>query len=381
MTVQAICYCNREEVQASIDFTDGITTSVQRKTDRAMQGAARNIEGELHRRFYPYDTVKFFDWPNYQRADPWRLWLDQHDLLCLTAFSSGGVNVPLGNAFLRPANPKPGFPYTSIELDRSSGSTFGGSAATPQNNIKATGTWGFTGDADPAGTLAANVTSAGQSVITVSDASQMGVGDMLIINYSRGTPADPSDTQGHASSVQPYLGERVLVSDRSAVSTGLTQSGAGCSTVSNADSALATTGSGTLNQGEILLLDQEQMLVLGVVAGVASVERAFNGTPLQAHSGAIVYAYRSLTVQRGFLGTTAAATWSSGTAVYRHRVPSVIRDLAIAESQGRVLQETSGYARVVGGPDAQSPAPGVALADLWDEARTAYGRKARSRSV
>lgn len=318
--------------------------------------------------------------PNYQRADPWRLWLDQHDLLCLTSFSSGGVDIPLGNVFLRPANPRPGFPFTSIELDRSSGSTFGGNAATPQNNIKAVSTWGFTGDADPAGTLAADITTAGQSVITVSDASQMGVGDLLIIDYSRGTPADPSDTQGHASSIAPYLGERVLVSDRSAASTGLTQSGPGCTEISNADSTLTTTGSGALHQGEVLLLDSEQMLVLSVVSGVATVQREFNGTALQAHSSATVYAYRSLSVLRGFLGT-AAQTWATGTAVFRHRFPSLIRALNIAESSNRLLQETSGYARTVGGADAAIPAPGVALADLWDEAVTAFGRKVRSRVI
>lgn len=290
------------------------------------------------------------------------------------------MSIPLGNVFLRPANSRPGFPFTSLELDRSSGSTFGGSAATPQNNIRAAGTWGFTGDADPAGPLAADVTSTSQGTITVSDASQMGVGDLLIIGYSRGTPPDPSDTQGHASGIQPYLGERVLVSDRSAAVTGLTQSGSGCTTVSNSDSALAVTGSGALNQGEVLLLDQEQVLVLGVAGGVASVQRAFNGTQLQAHSGAEVYAYRSLSVQRGFLGT-AASTWAEGTAVFRHRVPSLVRALAIAESQGRTLQETSGYARVVGSADAAAPAPGAALADLWDEARTGYGRIARSRVV
>lgn len=63
MSVSTPCYCSREDVQASIDFTDGITTSVQQKTDRAIQDAARNIEGNLHRLFYPYDSTKFWDWP------------------------------------------------------------------------------------------------------------------------------------------------------------------------------------------------------------------------------------------------------------------------------------------------------------------------------
>jgi hypothetical protein len=380
MTVTTPAYCSREDAQQSIDFTDGITTTIQAKTDRAIQDAARNIEGHLHRLFYPQDITKWWDWPNYQRADPWRLWLDRNDLLCLTSFSSGGIAIPLNTCFLRPANPRPGFPYTSIELDRSSGSTFGGGSATPQNAIQGTGTWGFTADADPAGTLAAAVATAGQATITVSDASQMGVGDLLIIGYGRGTPAFPGDTLGHAGTIAPYLGERVLVSDRSAVDTGLAQSGSGCSTGLNSDNALAVTGTGTLNQGEVILLDQEQMLILSVVAGVAMVQREWNGTQLQTHESAEIYAYRSLSVLRGFLGTT-AVTWPMGEAVWKHRVPSPVRDLAIAESANRTLQEGAGYSRTVGSGEGAMPASGAALADLWDEVVTEYGRKVRSRVI
>jgi|SRR5579871_5994774 len=382
MTVNTPAYCSREDAQQSADFADGITTAIQVKTDRAIQDASRNIEGELHRLFYPQDAVKFFDWPNYQRASPWRLWLNNHDLLCLTAFSSGGVSIPLNACFLRPANPRPGYPYTSIELDRSSGSTFGGNSATPQNAISGTGTWGFTADADPAGTLGAAVTSASQTTITVSDASQTGVGDLLVIGYGRGTPAFPSDTLGHAGAIAPFTGERVLVSDRSASDLSLAQSGSGCSTALDNDNVLAWTGSGSAppKQGEVLLLGQEQMLVLSVLGSTAVVKRSFNGTQLQVHSGDEIFAYRNLTVLRGFLGTT-ATTWTNGTAVWKHRYPSLIRDLAIAESANRLLQETSGYARIVGAADMAVPAPGAALADLWDEARTAYGRIARIRVI
>jgi hypothetical protein len=173
----------------------------------------------------------------------------------------------------------------------------------------------------------------------------------------------------------------VLVSDRQAADTGLAQSGDGCSTASSADAQLQWTGTGTAPaQGEVLLLDSEQMLVQFVVGGVATVERAWNGTVLQQHSSAEIWAYRSLYVQRGFLGTT-AASWGSGTAVYKHRVPQLVRDLAIAESVNRILQETSGYSRMVGSGDAARPASGTALADLWEECRTEYGRQARSRAV
>jgi hypothetical protein len=380
MAVYEYCYASREDAQRAIDFKDGITTEIQYKTDRAIQSITRNIEGHLHRLFVPWDGTKWWDYPNYQYASPWELFLDRNDVLCLTDFSSGGITIPLNTCFLRPANKRPGFPYTKIELDRSSGSTFGGNAQTPQNAIQAIGTWNFTADADPAGSLAAEVTSS-TDPITVTNAALMGVGDTLILGYGRGTAPYPDDTLGHAGLIQPYIGERVLVQDRSAADTGLAQSGEGCTTPSTADNQLQWTGSGNPpNQGEVLLLDSEQMLVQMVVNSIATVERAWNGTVLTSHSGAEIYAYRSLSVQRGFQGTT-AATWAQGTAVYRHRVPQLIRDLAIGEAVNTILQETAGYSRMVGSGDAARPASGMALADLWAECRTEYGRQARSRAV
>lgn len=382
MTVYEPCYCSREDSLRAIDFKDGITTEVQGKTDRAIQAVSRNIEGHLHRLFYPWDRVIWKDFPNYQYTSPWKLYLDNigEEMVCLTALASGGISIGLDQCFLRPQNPRPGFPYTRIELDRSSGATFGGQSSTPQNAIMAMGTCGFTADADPAGTLTGAVSNSAAGIL-VSDASLMGVGDLLILGYGRGEAPYPDDTLGHAGIIPPYAGERVLVSDRQAADTGLAQSGEGCSAISSADTQLQWTGTGTAPaQGEVLLLDSEQMLVLSVAAGVATVERAWNGTVLQAHSSAEIWAYRSLYVQRGFLGT-AAQSWPEGTAVYRHRVPQMVRELAIGESVNRILQETSGYSRMVGSGDAARPASGIALADLWAEARTGYGRQARSRAV
>jgi hypothetical protein len=382
VTVFEPCYCSREDTMRSVDFKDGITTEIIGRVDRANQSTARDIEGELHRLFYPDDRVIWKDFPNDQYTSPWKLYLDNtgEEMVCLTSLSSGGIPIGLDQCFLRPQNPRRGFPYTRIELDRSSGATFGGQSATPQNAIKATGTCGFTADADPAGQLAAPA-GGSDTTILISNAALMGVGDLLILGYGRGDAPFPDDPLGHAGTIQPYTGERVLVSDRQAADTGLAQSGGGCGTASVADAQLVWTGTGTAPaQGEVLLLDSEQMLVQFVTGAVATVERAWNGTVLQEHSSAEIWAYRSLSVQRGFLGTAAAA-WDSGTPVYRHRVPSLIRDLGIAESSNRVLQETSGYARTVGSAETAMPAPGAALADLWDEARTAYGRMARSRTV
>lgn len=382
MTIWRPCYSNRTENQMAVDFKPGL--DVNAALDRAAMSAAENIDGQFHRVFYPSDDTRWFDWPNQggegggQYAEPWRLWLDDNDLACMTALVSGGVSIPLTAIYPGPVNnPRKGRPfYSRIELDRAQSYAFGNNAQSPQLSIAITATWGYGADADPAGTLAANVGSS-DATLTVSDGSKAGPGDLIALGYGRG----PAPGQlPYAAGIAPFLGERVLVTDVTAVATGLTQAGGGVTTISNADQALSTTGSGSLNAGEVIVLDQEDMLVEQVVGGVATVRRAWNGTTLAEHSGATVYAFRQFSVLRAQLGT-AAASYASGAAVYRHRIPQLVRDLSIAESSGQLLQEGSGYARTVGSGEAAVPAPGVSLADKWAEARARHGRKARIRGV
>lgn len=382
--IDRVAYCNRYEAQRSVDFTPG--TDVNAAIDRALMSAAENIDGGLKRVFYPSDDTRFFDWPNQggtgggQYADPWRLWLDDNDLVCLTSLVSGGVTITLDQVFVQPwSNPVKGRPFFSyIELDRATNAQFGNNSQTPQNAISIGGTWGYGADADPAGTLAADVGST-DTVITVSDGSQAGPGNLIVLGYGRGTAPFPL-LAPHAGAIQPYQGERVLITDASPVATGLTQDGSGVTTAQDDDQALTVTGSGSLNAGEVITLDSEDMYVEKITGGVATVRRAFNGTTLAAHSDADIYAMRQWSVLRAQLGT-AAASYESGAAVMRHRVPHLVRDLAIAESFNQLLQEGSGYARTVGTGENATPAPGVALADKWAECRVRHGRKARQRGV
>lgn len=378
-------YCNRWEAMRALDFSPGIDVNSQ--VDRALISAAENIDAHMHRTFFPSDDVRFFDWPNAggsgggQYADPWRIWLDDNDLACLTSLSTGGVAITLDKVFLQPwSNPRKNLPYyTYLELDRSTSASFGGNAQTPQMTNALTGTWGYGADADPAGTLAASV-GLTDATVTVTNGSVAGPGDLIVLGYGRGTAPAPSAPGNHAGDIQPFQGERVLVTDVSAVATGLTQSGSGVTTAADDDQALTWTGTGSLNAGEVITLDQEDMLVEKIIGSVATVRRAFNGSTLASHSAAVIYGWRQWSVLRAQLGTT-AGTYASGAAVYRHRVPQLIRDLAIAEAGNQLMQEGSGYARMVGSGENAHPAPGMSLADKWDEARTAHGRKARSRGV
>jgi hypothetical protein len=381
VTISRACYCSRDDAQRAIDFRDGL--DVNAATDRAIQSAAENIDKQLHRKFHPQDATRYWDWPNQsgsgggQYANPWRIWLDSSDLVVLTGLVTGGVTIPLNQVFLEPVNSGP--PFTYIEVDRSTSAAFGGNASTPQHSVAMTGTWGNGADADAAGTLAAAITTTTATSMTVTDGSLTGVGDLLVLGYGRGSAPYPSSL-GYAGAIAPYTGERVLVTDKAAADTGLTLA-AGVETASSADQSFTTGGSGTLHVGEVLTIDSEQLLITQIVGSVTTVQRAFNGTTLATHNtSATIYAQRLLTIGRAMYGT-AASTYLVSAAVYRHRVPSLIRDLAVAEATVQVINEGAGYARTVGSGDAAFPAPGADLASKWDEAMTAYGRKARQRAV
>lgn len=352
MPVTTPCYCNRDDAQRAVDFADTVISNAQ--LDRAIQSAARNIEAHLHREFYPLDTVRKFDWPSWSYADPWRLWFGRWDLISATQVTAGGSVIPLGQIMLRPYNRKLGFPYTHLELDKSTSATFN-QGATNQLNVAVTGTWGFTADTDQAATLTAAIVSTSALTAAISDGSQVGAGDLIVIDS-----------------------ERMLVAEKSFASTGVAF--AGLTTDSSADNVLPVADGTVFHPGEVLLFDSERCLITDITGNNLILKRAWDGTVLSAHTSGTIWAARSLTVARGQLGTT-AATHLSAAPVLKHRVPSLIRDLAVAEAVNRVLQETSGYARTVGGPDMAAPAPGVALADLWAEANAAYGRQVRIGAV
>ena len=219
------CYCNRWEAMRAVDFSPGV--DVNAHADRAITSAAENIDGQMHRVFFPSDDTRWFDWPNQggtgggQHADPWRLWTDDNDLVCLTNLVTGGQVIPLDQVFVQPwSNPRKGQPYYNrIELDRGTNASFGGYSSSPQNSIALTGTWGYGADADPAGALAAAV-GLSDGTITVSDGSVAGPGDLIVLGFGRGSAPFPG-SDPHAGAIAPYVGERVLITDAQAVATGL----------------------------------------------------------------------------------------------------------------------------------------------------------------
>jgi hypothetical protein len=354
MAVARPTYCTREMVKRALDIHETARNNV--KVDRAIEAAADNTDGILHRRFWIEDTTCYWDWPNFQRSFPWRVWFDENELADTTVnvpvVTSGGNVIPAGDIFWGPWNYSP--PFTYLELNRSSSASFG-QGATPQKDVAIAGTYGYWTRTDTIGTLTSGAGSADATVV-VSDGSVAGTGSFLIV----GT-------------------ERMLVTNVTSAGTGqaIAATGTGLTTNSAADDTTTVADGAALNPDEILLVDSERMLVLDVTGNQVIVKRAWDGTRLAAHqAGAGIYAYRTLAVTRGAYGST-AASHSTGATVNVLRIPSLIRDLNVAEALVQVLQETGGYTDPQGEAAAAVANIGAGLPDKWDEAETRYGRKAR----
>ena len=354
MTVTRVCYCTREDVKAAFDVKASAYSDA--RIDSACEAAADSIEGLTHRKFYPVTATRYFDWPNYQMAAPWRVWFDERELADTAGVvvKSGTTTIAASSVFFEPVNSGP--PFTWMELDRSTSASFGYNK-TPQRDISVTGPFGFWTQTTPAGTLALALSDTTGTAVQVSNGAAVGVGDYILI-----------DT------------ERMLVTDRAMVSSTQTQQGSGAGTASMADVALGVTDGTKFTAGEILVLGSERMLVVDVTGNTLTVKRAWDGSVLATHSGATIYASRLLTVARGALGST-AATHLSTTAVARGVVPGLIHRLAVAEAETILLQEVGGYAAVQGSGPAMVSGVGKGVDALRAQAYSQFGRMGRIGAV
>lgn len=349
MGITRPCYARREDVKLALDSLDAARSNAL--IDVQVEAASITVDTRLHRRFYPVVTTCYFDWPNYQYAYPWRLWLDAKELADKTTavLTTGGQVIPANTIFFEPVNEGP--PFTYLELNRSSTSAFGVST-TPQHDIAISGSFGYDLNTAAAGALAAamNDTTTGTAVVT--NGAAVGVGDLIVC----GT-------------------ERMLVTDRAMVSTTVTLVGNLTATVANTLVGVADITK--FGVGETILIDAERMLIVDAAGTNLVVKRAWDGTVLAAHTGgATIYASRQLTVTRGAYGTT-AATHLLAAAVTVHTPPALVRQTATAEAVVNLIGVRAGYPAKV---STFNPGP-ADVSELWDQVWTAYGRKARQRVV
>ncbi|KUF18462.1 hypothetical protein [Streptomyces silvensis] len=352
-----VWYATREDVMRALDSK--LTARNSAQVDRALESASRDIEALCHRRFYPELGTRLFDWPNAQGARPWRLWLDDSELVSVIALSSGGTVIASTDYLLEPNRSGP--PFNRLEIDLDSNAAFGG-GDTHQRDISITGLWGYRDDETAAGALAAAVSSASATTIAVDGpaAAVLGVGSVLRI----GT-------------------ERLLVTGRVMVDTGQSLGGSGLTAQANAVSVAVSDGA-AFAVDEVLLVESERMLVVDIAGNTLTVKRAWDGSVLATHdAGVDIYASRALAVARGALGTT-AATHSLAAAVQRWDPPGPVRDLTIAEAVTQVTSESAGYARTrksgEGGTSERSM-DATALSGLRQRVYASHGRKARVRAV
>lgn len=345
-----VWYCTREEVKAALDQKETARNNVQ--IDDAIENGSRAVEGVMHRRFYPETATRYFDWPNSQYARPWRLWLDQHELISVSSLVAGGTSIAASNYFLEPANDGP--PFTYVEINLNSTAAFK-SGATHQRSIAITGVFGYRADTGPAGALSGSLTAPATSV-GITNSAAVGVGTILLVES-----------------------ERMLVTEKSMLSTAQTI-GVGL-TADKANTTVAVTTGIAYAVGETILVDSERMFIVDIAGNNLTVIRAWDGTVLAAHTlGATIFAPRTLTVERGALGTT-AATHADATAIAKYKIPGPVKSLAKAYAINQLMQETSGYARTAGAGENEREFNGRSIRGLETSVYRSHGRKARKGAV
>jgi hypothetical protein len=354
MAVYLPCYCTREDVKSAADILS--TADYNTHIDSAIQSAVPDINRLCKRRFYNVDETNKWDWPNFQRAYPWRIWFDAAELADVTVnvpvVTTGGQSIPNSAIFWGPWNYAP--PYRYMELNRSTSYAFG-VGSTPQQDVLITGTYGYWIQSRPAGALAAAISDDTSTTVTVTNSYATGVGDTITVDS-----------------------ERMLVSDKAYSDTGQQQTGDGCSEALADDNILEVGDGSDIFAGELLQLDAEIMLAVSVTGNNITVQRGYDGSILAEHSDAEVYAARSLTVLRGQFGTS-ATSHDDAAGITALVYPASVHELAIAESLNYVAQKTSAYARALA--EGTTAVPSVGLPDLRKRVKEAVGRKARQRVV
>lgn len=292
----------REHVRAVLG--DAPSPRINRLIDGAIATGSGKVLSLCHlATIRPVTATRYFPHPDpVARSVWWRLWLDEHTLISATAITAGGVAVTDYN--LEPVNSGP--PYTSVEVNLGGTSTFT-TGATFQRGISIAGLWGHSNTERAAGALAAAVPDTTGTTITVTDAAEVGVGDLIRIDS-----------------------ERMQITDRSWATTGTTIT-ADLAALDSARTISVADGT-AIHPGELLLIGSERLEVIDIVANTVTAIRAVDGSVLAAHTnGTTVQASRALTVQRAAAGTT-AATHSTAATVYAHVVPAEAEQLATAET-------------------------------------------------
>jgi hypothetical protein len=351
MTVSRVTYATREQLKTAAGWNGAGSDA---DADRLLESHSGKIDELFYRHFYPLVATRLYDWPSRSQVSRCALWLDR-DLLEVTTFTATGTAIVPADYYLGRDEDTENQPFNRIELDETSTATFG---AGGQRALSVAGLWGYSQDETPAGAVGAGGITDSATTLLVTNAGAIGVGNLIRIGD-----------------------ERLIVSDRAFADT--TKTISGNVAASATDSSIPVASGHGLLAGEVIQIDDERMYIEVAATTSLTVERAFDGTSLAAHTtGTAILAPRSLTVVRGAYGTTAASHLAA-VAIVRHVPPSLITDLVIAEAVAQRVQEGSGYAVTTGaggmntGPGGGAMGDRIALLDLRARAKEAYKRVKR----
>lgn len=347
-------YTTREVVKAALDGRGGSATDAQ--IDRLIATTSRAIERRMHRQFWPWQGTKLFNRPATSgpgRFSPsWMLELGRDELISLEALESAGQTIDLADVLLEPVNQGP--PYTRLELNRGSSAAFD-TGNTSQHAIAVTGLFGYDLEEVPAGALAGAVDAAA-TVLEVSSSVGIGTGSLLRVGD-----------------------ERLIVTRLSLADTGRTLTQPLTDRANDQVLQLDTSVSAP-EPGEVITVGAERMTVTDRVGVLVFVRRAVDGSTITAHdTGAAVYTRRSLTVERGAAGTT-AASHALDAPVLRWVPVHPIETLCVQETIAAAMQEGAGMARVVGTAEGQRETTNRGLDDARKNADR-YRRRNRNMAV
>ncbi len=357
-------YTTRDAVLEAIGQTG---VSIHPVIDRIIAAESRQIERWTRRFYIPRTETHLFRWPEPRAGRTGDiLWVDQ-DLLAVTTLQSetqdsSPTTIPSSDYFLEPNSPQVGGEtrYDRIELDQSSSASFN-PGATAQRSISVLGSWGYTDLTKSVGLVddPSGITSS-ETTLIVDDGGPNGVlvGHTLLIG-----------------SEQLFVSEKILAAlSPGGVGIKVNDSGDITTVASAATKTFTVDASHTIQVGELLRLNNEEMLVVAVNGNDISVDRGQNGSIMATHANDTdVHVNRTLTVERGVNGTTAASI-SDDDSISAYVVPEDIQDWCLEETINAYHMGRSGGVRTIGSVDATREVKGIGITDLREGMVEKYQR-------
>lgn len=319
---------------------------------RLLGGGTLKAESLVERKFMSYYDTKHYSFPSMiMKSASYRLWLEA-DLLSVTALNGVSL-IPSDSCFLEPAYGNvSGPPYRWIEVNKASSYFFGG-GTTSQQAVSIEGLWGYTDATVPAGRLTTAITTTTETIIYVSDASYytgIGIGNTILIG-----------TEHMFVSSKDFIDSTVILNSDLTGDVGATGS-----TMDASDGSL-------LHKGEVIAIDSEEMLILGIIGNSIRVQRHYNDTLLADHdTGSTVFVPRKLTVQRNADGSTAATHLINAT-ITAFQPPEDIKTLTMAYVIMAMMEEDSGYGKDVGAGSAARRYDGRSVKKMEADVISTYG--------